>query len=235
MPLKAILFDFDGVIADTDNHHIAAWQRTLSAMGWQIVDEVAARAAEIDDRKFLADLFARHDIHSDKIEEWVGRKQSLTVKMLRESPRLYPGVASLIRKLHGRVRLAIVSGTWRENVQAVLDAADLAGCFDTLVGKEDVTTSKPDGEPYLLALRRLRLSPRSTIALEDSPTGLASARAAGIPVIAVGHRRAFGDWVGDAAYVTGLEPIDGLLQHLGLALPDARRVSDEGTGPSPKN
>jgi beta-phosphoglucomutase len=50
MPLKAVLFDFDGVIADTDNHHIAAWQRTLAAMGWQVVDEVAARAAEIDDR-----------------------------------------------------------------------------------------------------------------------------------------------------------------------------------------
>src|SRR5271154_2749206 len=121
MPLKAILFDFDGVIADTDNHHIAAWQRTLSTMGWQVVDDVAALATEIDDRQFLAELFAKHEFPPDKIDHWVRRKQLLTVKMLRDSPRLYPGVADLIRKLHGRARLAVVSGTWRENIQAVLD------------------------------------------------------------------------------------------------------------------
>jgi len=217
MPLKAILFDFDGVIADTGNHHIAAWQRTLSAMGWQVVDEVAARAAEIDDRKFLAELFARHGFHSDKIDDWVRRKQVLTVKMLRDSPRLYPGVADLIRKLHGSVRLAIVSGTWRENIQAVLDASGLAGSFETIVGKEDVASVKPEPEAYLLALRRLRLPARATVAIEDSPSGLASARAAGIPVIAVGHRHPFSDWVGDATYISGLEPVHGLLQHLGLS------------------
>jgi len=217
MPLKAILFDFDGVIADTDNHHIAAWQRTLSAMGWQVVDEVAARAAEIDDRKFLAELFAKHGFHSDKIDDWVRRKQALTVKMLRDSPRLYPGVADLIRKLHGSVRLAIVSGTWRENIQAVLDSSGLAGSFETIVGKEDVASAKPEPEAYLLALRRLRLSARATVAIEDSPSGLASARAAGIPVIAVGHRHPFSDWVGDATYISGLEPVHGLLKHLGLS------------------
>jgi beta-phosphoglucomutase len=217
MPLKAVLFDFDGVIADTDNHHIAAWQRTLSAMGWQVVDEVAARAAEIDDRKFLAELFARHGLHSDKIDDWVRRKQALTVTMLRDSPRLYPGVADLIRKLHGSVRLAVVSGTWRENIQAVLDSSGLAGSFETIVGKEDVASVKPEPEAYLLALRRLRLSARSTVAIEDSPSGLASARAAGVPVIAVGHRHPFSDWVGDATYISGLEPVHGLLQHLGLS------------------
>ncbi len=57
---------------------------------------------------------------------------------------------------------------------------------------------------------------RSTVALEDSPAGLASARAAGIRVIAVGHRRPFGEWVGDATYISGFEPVHGLLQHLGL-------------------
>jgi beta-phosphoglucomutase len=217
MPLKAILFDFDGVIADTDNHHIAAWQRTLSTMGWQVVDDVAARSTEIDDRKFLGDLFAKHGLHSDKIDDWVRRKQVLTVKMLKNSPRLYPGVAELVRTLNGRVRLAVVSGTWRENIQTVLDSSGLLGCFETIVGKEDVGSTKPAPDPYLLALRRLRLSARSTAALEDSPTGLASARAAGIRVIAVGHRHPFNDWVGDATYISGLEPVLGLLQHLGLS------------------
>src|SRR5580693_8215091 len=82
MTPKAILFDFDGVIAETENHHVAAWQRTLSVMGWQVADEVAARAAEVDDREFLADLFTRRDISIDKVDEWVRRKQELTVQLL---------------------------------------------------------------------------------------------------------------------------------------------------------
>src|SRR5258708_3675997 len=124
MALKAIFLEFDGVIAETDNHHIAAWQRTLYVMGWQVSDEAAARSLEVDDREFLAELFAQRGIVSDKIDEWVRRKQVLTAHMLKESPRVYPGVVDLIRKLHGRVRLAIVSGTWRENIETVLEAAE---------------------------------------------------------------------------------------------------------------
>jgi beta-phosphoglucomutase len=216
MPPKAILFDFDGVIADTENQHIAAWQRTLAVMGWQVLDEVAARSAEIDDREFLAELFALRGIKSAKIEEWLIRKQLLTVQLLKEAPRLFPGVADLVKKLRGRVRLGVVSGTWRENIQAVLEVAGLAGSFDLIVGKEDVTSVKPAPDAYQLALKRIRLVAKSTVAIEDSPSGLAAARAAGIRAIAVGHRRPFGEWVGDATYVSGFEPAEGLLQHLGL-------------------
>ncbi len=216
MPPKAILFDFDGVIADTGNHHIAAWQRTLAVMGWHIADEVAVRSAEIDDREFLAEFFTERGIKEGKIEDWVRRKQVLTVQLLMDAPRLFPGVADLVRKVQGRVRLAVVSSTWRENIETVLGAADLIDSFDLIVGKEDVTTAKPAPDAYQFALKRLRLAARSTVALVDSPTGVASARAAGIRAIAVGHRRPFGEWVGDATYISGFEPAHGLLQHLGL-------------------
>jgi beta-phosphoglucomutase len=216
MPLKAVLLDFDGVIAETDNHHIAAWQRTLSTLGWQIPDEVAARSAEIDDRDFLAELFAGRGIVSHKIEEWVLKKQVLTVQMLKDSPRLYPGVVELIRLLRGKAKLAVVSGTWRDNIRAVLGAAGLDDCFETIVGKEDVTSVKPAAEAYLLALKKLRVPAAAAVAIEDSPSGLISARAAGIRVIAVGHHHPFGDWVGDSLYVSGFEPVEGLLRNLGL-------------------
>jgi beta-phosphoglucomutase len=218
MPPKAILFDFDGVIADTGSHHIAAWQRTLAVMGWQIADEVAARATEMDDRNFLAELFAERGISGGRIEEWVRRKQTLTVQLLKDAPRIFPGVVDLVRELRGVVRLAVVSTTWRENITTVLSAAGLADSFDLIVGKEDVTAGKPAPDAYELALKRLRLVAKSTVALEDSPTGLLSARAAGIRVIAVGHRRPFGEWVGDATYISGFEPAHGLMQHLGLSV-----------------
>ncbi len=140
----------------------------------------------------------------------------LTVQLLKDAPRLFPGVVDLVRRLQGRVRLAVVSGTWRENIQAVLDAAGLADSFDLIVGKEDVTARQAGPRRHQLALKRLRLVAKSTVALEDSPTGLASARAAGIRAIAVGHRRPFGEWVGDATYISGFEPASDLLQHLGL-------------------
>ena len=143
MPPKAILFDFDGVIADTGNHHIAAWQRTLAVMGWQVADEVAARSAEVDDREFLAELFAARGIKEGKIDDWVRRKQVLTVQLLNDAPQLFPGVVDLIRELQGLVRLAVVSGTWRENIKTVLGVAGLADSFDVIVSKEDVTAGKP--------------------------------------------------------------------------------------------
>ena len=216
MAPRAILFDFDGVIADTENHHIAAWQRTLAALGWQVPDEVAARSAEEDDREFLSNLLAAQDITDGDVEGWVRKKQVLTVRMLRDAPRVYPGVQELIQTLRGRVRLAVVSGTWRENVEAVLSASGLLAAFDVIIGKEDVAAVKPDPEAYILALSRLEFSAGETVAIEDSPTGLAAARAAGIPGIAVGHRREFGDWVGDSTYFSGLVPVSGLLRHLGL-------------------
>lgn len=216
MALKAVLLDFDGVIADTDNHHIAAWQRTLATLGWQVADEAAARAAEIDDRVFLAELFAQRGVTTAKLDDWLRKKQALTVQLMSGSPRLYPGVVELARALEGRVRLAVVTGTWRENVQAVLDAAGVAGAFETIVAKEDCTAAKPDPGPYQYALKRLRLSPRSAVALEDSAAGVESARAAGLRTIAVGHRRPCGDWVRDAVYVSSLDPIERVLEHLGL-------------------
>jgi HAD superfamily hydrolase (TIGR01509 family) len=216
MPLQAVLLDFDGVIAETDNHHIAAWQRTLSTLGWQIPDEVAARSAEIDDREFLAELFAGRGVVSHKIEEWVLKKQVLTVQMLKDSPRLYPGAVDLIRLLREKAKLAVVSGTWRDNIRAVLCAAGVDDCFEAIVGKEDVTSVKPAAEAYLLALKKLQVPAAAAVAIEDSPSGLISARAAGIRVIAVGHRHPFGDWVGDSLYVSGFEPVEGLIRNLGL-------------------
>jgi HAD superfamily hydrolase (TIGR01509 family) len=216
MAPQAILLDFDGVIADTENHHIAAWQRTLMALGWLVADEVAARSAEVDDREFLRELFAAHGIEDGDITGWVAKKQALTISLLKDAPRIYPGVATLIEQLRGRVRLAVVSGTWRENVEAVLGASGLSGSFEQIIAKEDVKAVKPDPEAYRQALSCMKLRPAAAVAIEDSPSGLASARAAGIPCVALGHRREFGEWVGDAIYVSGLEPVSGVLRRLGI-------------------
>jgi beta-phosphoglucomutase len=210
---RAVLFDFDGVLADTENIHVAAWERTFGALGWDVPPEVCARAAEQDDRRFLAEIFAARGIDGGYVAGWVERKQRLTRMMLADSPRLYPGVDELVRRLRRRrLKLAVVSVTWRENVAAVLKAARLADRFALIVGKDDVAEPKPDPSAYRLALERLGLEPGEAVALEDSPGGLAAARGAGLRCVAIGHRRPPGDWTGAAPYLPDLLDTEAALK-----------------------
>ena len=84
MPPRAVLFDFDGVIADTENVHVAAWQRTLARIGWELADEAAARAAEIDDRFFLQELFGRRKIEGADLDGWIRRAEVSGIKVLQQ-------------------------------------------------------------------------------------------------------------------------------------------------------
>ncbi|CAN5801186.1 HAD family phosphatase [soil metagenome] len=214
---QAVLFDFDGVIADTENVHVAAWERTFGALGWEVAPDRCARAAEIDDRAFLAEVCASEDIVEGDIDGWCLRKQALTAEMLADEPRLFPGVSELIRALADRgIKLAVVSTTWRENIEIVLKAGDLAGHFKGIVGKQDVPETKPDPASYRLALRRLKVAAKNSVALEDSPTGLAAAKGASLRVVAVGHRRPPGAWAEGVPFLEDLSDLPGALATLGF-------------------
>ncbi len=215
MPVRALLFDFDGVLADTENIHVAAWQRVFGMMGWEAADELCAQAVELDDRVFLAKVFEQKKIHDGDVAGWVLRKQKITLDLLADCPRVYPGVVDFI--LHARrrrLKIAVVTTTWRENVTTVLKAAGLLKKVDAIVAKEDVFKTKPDSEPYTRALSELGILPVSSVAFEDSPDGLASARGAGLFTIAVGHRRPLGSWMGNSPYLTHFEDIEAVMELL---------------------
>lgn len=214
MAIRAVFFDFDGVLADTENHHVAAWQRTLAALGWAVPDEVAARSAEIDDRAFLSELFWARGVTEGDVEGWLRAKQHLTCMLLNDSPRIYPGVAELVTALAGRVVVGVVTGAPRRNVEIILKSAELDSLATLIVAKEDVRRPKPAPDPYHFALAKLELSPEEAVALEDSPAGVASARAAGIRTIAVGHRRPLGDWTDGAPFLENLETTSTVLKLL---------------------
>jgi HAD superfamily hydrolase (TIGR01509 family) len=216
MPPLAVLFDFDGVIADTENVHVAAWQRTFGVMGWVEADEVCSRASEVDDRAFVAEVFDRRKIEGGNVDGWVARKQELTLQLLADSPRIYRGAAALVDQLRqNQLRLGVVTTTWRSNVEAVLKTTGLLDAFDFIVAKEDVAAPKPDPEGYRLALSKLGMAGSDVVAIEDSPTGLAAARAAGLRVIAVGHRRASGDWSGESTFLPDLTSLADAITAIG--------------------
>ena len=215
-PVRAVLFDFDGVIADTENHHVAAWQRTFALMGLTVDDATCGRAVEVDDFVFLSEQFVRRKLEGGDVDGWALRKQELTRELLRAAPRVYPGVAELVKRLAGQALLAVVTTTWRANVETVLAAAGLDGAFTLIVGKEDVSAAKPDPEAYRLAVAKLGIRPSEAVALEDSPPGIRSALSAGVRVVVVGHRRAQGDWIESAPYLPHLRDTDEALRLIGI-------------------
>jgi beta-phosphoglucomutase len=207
MKPAAVLFDFDGVIADTENVHVTAWQRTLLRMGWELTDEAALHAAEIDDRAFLIELFSARGIEGADLDGWLGLKSDLAESLLGDAPRIYPGVGDLVVALRSAgVRLGIVTTTLRRNVEIVLKSAGLADAFELIVAKGDVSALKPAPDGYRLALERMKLPASKAVAIEDSPTGLASARGAELDVVAVGHRRAEGEWSAGCRFLPGFVP-----------------------------
>lgn len=206
--VRAVLLDFDGVVANTANVHIAAWERTFGAMGWQIPAEVCARAVEQDDRLFLSGVFAERGIGGGDVPGWVERKRRIALEMIKDASPVYPGIPRLLERLPAPVSLAVVSGSGREIVETSLAGAGLLERFRSIICKEDVTRPKPDPEGYRKALLELGADCESAVAIEDSATGVAAARAADIRCIAVGHNRPRGDWCADAAFVENLEDVD---------------------------
>ena len=101
------------------------------------------------------------------------------------------------------------------NVEITLEAAGLGDAFELIIAKEDVARVKPAPDGYLLALDRLGLKADVAIALEDSPTGIASAKAAGVRVVAVGHRRPDGAWT-DGLFIPNLIELSAMLKRLGV-------------------
>ena len=181
----AILFDFDGVLADTEPLHCEAWRRALEPLGitfdWELY---RARFIGISDANLLSQLAALA-VPPRAVEElWrqFGFKQKLFKEMALANPPVPDEVRRILSSLHSH-KIGLVSSTSRSEIEALLSAAAIAHHFDVLVCAEDVTNLKPDPEPYLLAARCLEA--RCPLVVEDSEAGVTSGRAAGFEVIRV--------------------------------------------------
>jgi beta-phosphoglucomutase len=184
----AVLFDFNGVLVDDEDVHYEAFRRTLAVVGVTIDHPSYRRYLGYDDRGTIEAILAHTDrrdaLDEDGLARAVADKQDLYARLAGQHPRLGFGARALIQSLRDAgARLAIVSGARRAEIDAVLDATALRGCFDTVVAAEDVTRGKPDPEGYRLARARLEAAAGTAldaVAIEDAPAGLRAARAAGL-------------------------------------------------------
>jgi len=183
--LKAVLWDMDGVIADTGPYHFQAWQETFKKKGIHFTaEDFKRRFGQRNDtiiRSIIGGCLSQDEIDiiaSEKEAEY-RRRVAHTVKPL-------PGAIELIKLLkeHG-AKTAIASSAPMENIQLILSDLGIDNCFDTIVWGREVAEGKPSPQVFLLAARKLGVQPQECVVVEDAVAGVAAAKRAGMKCVAV--------------------------------------------------
>jgi beta-phosphoglucomutase len=186
--IDSILFDFDGVLLDTEPVHCACWAEVLAPLGVTLTWEFyRASCIGIDDRDMLRMMATQSDPPRDWNQLWAQypAKKAVFRARMEKSPPFHDTLTALLAELNGRYPMGVVSSSGRDEIEPLLAAGGLRDYFRTIVGGGDVKKHKPEPEPYLLAAERLGV--KNPLVLEDSQAGIASGRAAGFEVIAVPH------------------------------------------------
>ncbi len=193
--LSAVIFDFDGIIVDTEPLHYRAFQVILEPLGLGYAwEEYVALYMGFDDRDAFREAYRVHGrtLDDHELELLIDRKAAAFQEIIAGGVAPYPGVVELIDSINGTLPLALCSGALRSDILPILEGLGLSDAFDVMVTAEEVSASKPDPASYALAVERLAavfpdqgILPGRCVAIEDTPAGIASATGAGIPVIAV--------------------------------------------------
>lgn len=182
--IKALLFDLDGTIAETDSVHFPAWADILRQHGCDV------------DRAFFQENISGR-LNPDIVAQYIPGMSAEDTAVIVEEKEVHfrdrvgdleptPGLSDFISVAKGRgLHIALVTNAPRANADAVIDALGIEDHFDPIVVADEVAAGKPDPAPYLEALRRLGVGPDEAIAFEDSKSGIASALAAGIQTVGV--------------------------------------------------
>ena len=192
--LQAIVFDFDGVIADSEPLHLRAFQHTLAEEQIELsAADYYSRYLGYDDVGLVQALATDRAIamSDPQMKALVARKGRQLQHMLHDDHVLFPGAVEFIRRAAAEVPIAIASGALRPEILDIIGAAGISDLFTTIVASGDTPQSKPSPAPYVLAFEQLRaksgrnLDPRRCVAIEDSRWGLESAQGAGLRCVGV--------------------------------------------------
>lgn len=209
--LRAIIFDFDGVIADTEPLHFAALRQVLASIDISLTEtEYYTDYLGFDDRGCFLAALQSHQRQASLalLGELMDRKAHAYLSAVKEHLAIFPGVRELVHDATTRYPLAIASGALRNEIELILEEAGLRKAFLHITSAEDVTRGKPAPEPFLHAMAALNrqpaqpaLTPDDCLVIEDSLPGIRAARAAGMKVLAVANTHTVQD-LGEADAIT---------------------------------
>jgi len=222
--LRTIIFDFDGILVDSEPLIMKLIQEMAAREGWALSeDEYFGDYLALDDRGVIEHLWRTHGrplsiSHRNELLAW---KANAYEKIIHDGLPAIPGAAEFVLDAANRFPLAIASGSLRAEIEHLLRKLGLREKFAVLATADDCERSKPDPEVYLKALSRLRelpklrepaLEPIECLAIEDAPLGVVAAQAAGMKCLALAHSRhqadlQHADWVASGFSDVNLEAI----------------------------
>ncbi len=218
-PTCGVIFDMDGVLADTARAHFESWLAVGRKWNARITWEDFERTFGRPNHQIIPEML-HHEVPEAELKEIDRFKEAAFRDIIRQELEPLPGVVELIRGLHSAgFRLAVGSSGPRENIDLVLDVAGVARYFGAVVSGWDVQRGKPDPEVFLKAAAGIGVEPRNCLVIEDVPAGVQAAHAAGMKCVAVTTTHEAG------ALAAADRTMDGLT---GLTVQDVKSVLGRG-------
>lgn len=185
MPIRAVIFDLDGVLIDSAQAHRASWEALAVENGLKYSKEQFSRTFGLQNRDIIPLLWGRA-LPANEIETLGERKETLYRERVRGRIRPLPGAVELVRACHDAgLVLALGSSTHPENVALTLDELGISRYFTATVSAADIARGKPHPDVFLEAARRALVHPREAVVVEDAPAGVEAALAAGCMAVGI--------------------------------------------------
>lgn len=221
--IRAVFWDNDGVLVDTEKLYFQATRELLLRAGVTLTETLFNKISLVEGRSAF-DLALAKGGPPEAIALLQEQRNRRYTELLTGDIRILDGVKEALGALRGKVVMAIVTSSRRVHFDAMHAGTGLIPYFDYILAREDYALSKPDPEPYLTALKRSGFGPEECLIVEDSPRGLASALAAGIRCLVVPNELTRGN------IFTGAWRI---LENCGQIPAEIRFLDDGGRGPLP--
>jgi HAD superfamily hydrolase (TIGR01509 family) len=187
---KGVIFDVDGVLVDSYRSHFRSWQIAAAEQGLEITESQFRETFGRKSHETILDRWGDR-LGDSQVEAFERRKEAAYRELVAQDFPLMDGAAELLKALAAAgFALAIASSGPPENIHLLLDHLPAGDAFSAIVTGADVTRGKPDPQVFVIAAERLGLPPRRCAVIEDSPPGIAAAKAAGalaIGLVSTGH------------------------------------------------
>ncbi|TKS61106.1 MAG: hypothetical protein EWM72_00875 [Nitrospira sp.] len=195
--MRAVIFDFDGVIADTEPLHFEGLRRTLAKIGITLTEtDYYANYLGFDDRGCILEALRvnQRPTTGPLVQDLIHKKAVAYMASIKDHLVIFPGVREFVEEAAATYPIAIASGALRPEIELILEQAGIRKAFRHITSAEDVTKGKPDPQPFLHALAGLNqqnttsaMTPDSCLVIEDSLPGIRAAKSAGMKVLAVAN------------------------------------------------